>query len=190
MKRRLVIFLAMVMFGAAPVAARADVLLTPFAGVTFGGHASIHQPVVGVSLAFMGGGIIGVDVDFGYSSNFFKDNERFDQFDFTSDKVMSLMTNLIVGIPIGGSNASVRPYASGGLGLLRTSATGLFTDISNNDFGVNVGAGVMGFFNDHVGLRGDVRYFRSLQKNSDTAFDVELGNFNFTRGTVGLVFKF
>jgi len=190
MKRRLVgilTFAAVALIGA-PSSARADVLLTPFAGVTFGGDASNGQATFGGSLAYMGAGILGAEVDFGFSPDFFKDDNPFN---FTEDEVTSFMVNLILGAPIGGSNASVRPYVSGGGGLLRSSVRGVFSDISNSDFGINVGAGVMGFFNDRVGLRGDIRYFRSLSDPvEDNEFDVALGNFNFIRGTVGVVFKF
>jgi opacity protein-like surface antigen len=56
----------------------------------------------------------------------------------------------------------VRPYGTIGLGLIRSQITGgpngivKFTD---NELGMNAGAGVMGFVSDHVGVRGDVRYF-------------------------------
>jgi hypothetical protein len=63
--------------------------------------------------------------------------------------------------------------------------------ISNTDFGFNVGAGVMGFFSDTVGLRGDVRYYRNLQDpDEDDEFDVSVGDFDFWRATLGLVFRF
>ena len=48
-----------------------------------------------------------------------------------------------------------------------------------------------GFFTDNIGLRGDVRYFRSLQDNEpDDEFDVALSDFRFWRGTVGVTFRF
>ena len=105
----------------------------------------------------------------------------------------SLMGNVIVGVPIGGDNASVRPYVTGGVGLLRTSVADVenFFDVDNNSFGVNVGGGVMVFVNDNVGIRGDLRYLRALQDpEEDDEFDVDFGNFDFWRGTVGVTFKF
>jgi hypothetical protein len=64
-------------------------------------------------------------------------------------------------------------------------------DVNSNDWGLNVGGGVAGFFSDNFGVQGDVRYFRSLQDNQpDDEFDVALGSFSFWRGTVGLVFRF
>jgi opacity protein-like surface antigen len=89
--------------------------------------------------------------------------------------------------------AGFRPYGSAGLGLIRTSvtsATGLFNDLSTNDLGVNIGGGINANFNDNVGVRGDLRYFRSLQDNqADNDFDLSLGSFDFWRGTVGLTFN-
>ena len=57
--------------------------------------------------------------------------------------------------------------------------------------GVNVGAGLNGYFNDNIGLRGDIRYFRAVQDNkADNDFSLSLGSFNFWRGSVGLSFRF
>jgi opacity protein-like surface antigen len=175
-----------------PAPARADWLLTPFAGVTFGGAADNEHVSYGGSIGYMGAGVIGFEVDFGYTPEFFAADD--DDLDLVSDSnVTTLMANLLVGVPIGGDNASVRPYVSGGAGLLRSNVTDvddLFT-VANNDFGVNVGGGVMAFFNDHVGLRADVRYFRTLtDPEEDNEFDIDFGGFNFWRATAGLTFKF
>ncbi len=44
---------------------------------------------------------------------------------------------------------------------------------------------------DHVGARGDLRYFRSLNDpTNDNDFDVTLGNFDFWRAMAGLSVKF
>ena len=50
----------------------------------------------------------------------------------------------------------------------------------------------MGFFSRHVGLRGDVRYFRKIQDSKSEAFnidDLQLGSFDFWRGTIGMTFR-
>jgi opacity protein-like surface antigen len=182
--------LALVLLGAAP--ARADWLLTPFAGATFGADSEKQNLTYGGSLAYMGASVFGFEVDFGYSPEFFEpDDDDIDLID--NSNVTTLMANAVVGVPIGGSEAQVRPYVVGGVGLLRSAVTGagdLF-DVSNNDFGFDVGGGLYVFFNEHVGLRGDVRYFRSLQDpEEDDEFDVAVGNFDFWRGTGGVTFRF
>jgi opacity protein-like surface antigen len=179
-----------VLLAAAP--ARADWLLTPFAGTTFGADATKEQFTYGGSLAYMGANVVGFEMDFGSTPEFFEPEN--DQIDLIDDSnVTSLMGNLVIGAPIGGSGAQVRPYVVGGVGLLRTSVTSAdqFFDISNNDFGFDVGGGIYVFFNEHVGIRGDVRYFRSLQDpEEDDEFDVAAGNFDFWRGTGGITFRF
>jgi opacity protein-like surface antigen len=65
-----------------------------------------------------------------------------------------------------------------------------FEEIDNNNFGFDVGGGVMGFFSDNVGLRGDIRYFRSVNNNNDNGVDLNLGDFKFWRGSVGVTLRF
>ena len=101
----------------------------------------------------------------------------------------TLMGNLIIGAPLG----PVRPYVSGGAGLIRTRVADAdeFFDIDDNSFGVNVGGGVMGFVSNNVGLRGDIRYFRSVQdSNGSSDIDLDFGTFDFWRGTFGVTFRF
>jgi opacity protein-like surface antigen len=186
---RRIVAVALFMLGllALPSTARADWLLTPFLGVSFGGDADGQHVTYGGSIGYMGAGVVGFEVDFSHAPEFL------DELLFPESSVTSFMGNVIVGVPIGGSDASVRPYATGGVGLLRTSVSdiGGFFDIDNNSFGINVGAGVMVFVNDRVGIRGDLRYLRALQDpEEDDEFDIDFGSFDFWRGTVGVTFKF
>ena len=198
--------LALMVFMAAPAKASADWLFTPFIGMNWGGNAEFtdfsgdfedefeQKMNFGASLSWMGAGALGFEVDFGYSPNFFQNTAGDDDFEFGDSNVTTLMANLKVGVPFGGqTGGGIRPYASGGLGLIKSridDPDDLF-DLNSTDWGFNVGGGVTGFFNDNFGLQGDVRYFRSLQDNEpDDEFDLALGSFNFWRGTVGLVFRF
>ena len=139
-----------------------------------------------------GAGPFGFEVDFGYSPNFFETSVSTSGFEFTNkSNVTTLMGNLVVGSNKGG----VRPYAVAGVGLLRTNvqdAAELFSVNTKNDFGLDVGGGVMGFFSNNVGLRGDVRYFRGFRgtSDSDNLSGVTLSDFHFWRGSVGVSFKF
>lgn len=142
----------------------------------------------------MGAGVIGWEVDFGWAPNFFEETTGAGDFEFGDNNVTTLMGNVLVGIPVGGqSGPGIRPYATGGVGLIRSRIDGgdFFDDLSSNDFGFNVGAGVHGFFTDNVGIRGDVRYFRSLEDNEpDDEFDLAISDFDFWRATVGVTFRF
>jgi len=68
-----------------PGSARADWLLTPFAGVSFGGDAPGQEFTWGGSIGWMGAGIFGVEADFGYSPKFFENGVDTDVDFFNSD---------------------------------------------------------------------------------------------------------
>jgi opacity protein-like surface antigen len=202
---RATVLLAFLSGAASPAAA--DWLLTPYLGVTFGGGANFgdvgnfddnleRKVTYGVNATWMGAGIFGFEVDFGTTPNFFENTTGPGDFDWGDSNVTTLMGNLILGVPIGGtSGVGVRPYGSVGIGLLRSrvSSTGLFDDLSTNELGFNAGAGTHIFFNDNVGLRGDIRYFRGLQNDdsNDTLLgDLGFEDFDFWRGTIGVTFRF
>ena len=172
----------------APAQARAEGYVSPWAGVNFGNNDRVSngRASFGVNAGGMGAGIIGGEVGFGYSPSFFGTTN-----DFGNNTVIDFMGNVIVGVPIGGTHgAGLRPFVTGGLGLIRTQIDGgTFAKVqsSNNDLGWNAGAGVMGYFNDHVGLRGDLRYFRNIQGN--VINNIDFGNFHFWRGSIGVVIR-
>src|SRR2546422_350720 len=63
---------------------------------------------------------------------------------------------------------------------------------SNNMLGWNAGAGVMGFFNDHVGLRGDIKYLRGFEDTNTGVNVIDLnapGQLHFWRAAVGVVLR-
>jgi hypothetical protein len=176
----------------APIQARADGFVTPWVGSAFGSNIKNGQTTFGVSAGGMGGGIVGGEVDFGWSPSFFGT-----QSDFGNNTVMNLMGNLILGVPVGGQHgAGVRPYVVGGVGLIRTqidggSLTNFAPATSTNMFGWDAGAGVMGYFSDHVGLRGDVRYLRATSDLTTNvrSIDINGDKLHFWRATVGVVFR-
>jgi opacity protein-like surface antigen len=166
--------------------ARADGFFNPWAGVNFGSDIGDGRGSFGVGAGWMGAGIIGGEATFGYSPSFFGTEN-----DFGNNTVIDVMGNLIVGIPIGGQyGGGFRPYATAGVGLIRSQIDGgTVFDVSqsNNDFGWNAGAGAMGYFNDHFGLRGDIRYFRNFTGEDISSTD--LGSFHYWRSSVGVVIR-
>lgn len=199
--------LVLLILGSAAKPASADWLLTPYVGVVFGGSANnfnvndlsdeFEQRIsFGGSLAWMGAGIVGVEVDYHLAPNFYQitgDDGDIALFDLNSS-VQTLMANVVLGAPMGGtSGPGVRPYAVAGIGLMRASLSGaddLFDNLSNNELGVNVGGGAHVFFSDAVGMRGDVRYFRALEKGDDGGQDLDFEDFDFWRATLGVTFRF
>jgi hypothetical protein len=182
-----------------PASARADWLFTPNIGAGFGMNSGDaagggEHLTYGVSLGWMGEGIIGWEADLAYTPEFFEgDDDDLDVVNTGDSNVTSIMGNVIVGIPIGGqTGGGVRPYFAGGAGLLQTrveDADAVF-EVDNNDFGINLGGGVMGFMTDNVGFRGDIRYFRGFgEDTSNDQVDIDLSDFDFWRGTVGVTFR-
>lgn len=178
-----------------PAAARADGLLIPFLGVNFGGNSGeelsnaidAEQLNWGVSLAVMGGGILGFEADIAYSPDFFGKS------DVGGSSVLSGTGNLLIGIPIGGqSGVGFRPYVLAGLGLIRANVDDDLVSLENTEGAWSFGGGAMFFFGTHVGLRGDLRYFRTF---SDVDFDLSDGierrrALDFARASAGLVLRF
>jgi hypothetical protein len=177
----------------APASARADWLFTPNVGAGFGGNASGREHLSwGASVGWMGAGILGWEADFAFTPEFFEgDDDDVDLFD--SSNVSSFMVNAIIGAPVGGTTGGgFRPYFSGGAGLLQSSVEDVeqLFEVSNSDFGINLGGGAMGFMTDHVGFRGDLRYNRSLSDpDEDNEFDIDFGDFDFWRATGGVTFR-
>ena len=140
----------------------------------------------------MGAGIIGWEADLAYTPEFFESGDG-DVDLIDNSNAVTAMFNAVIGVPVGGQRGGgFRPYISGGAGLLQTNvedSRSLFT-VNNSEFGLNIGAGAYGFVSDHIGLRGDVRYFRALtDPNEDNEFDIGFGNFDFWRGTAGVTFR-
>jgi opacity protein-like surface antigen len=177
-----------------------DWFFTPFIGANFGGNATFEdfddvddevekRVDFGATIGF-NPSVVGFEVDFGYSPNFFENTVGDADFEFGDSNVTTLMGNLLISAPPG---RGIRPFGSAGLGLIRSSVSGVgdfFEDVTRNDLGVNIGGGVNGQFTDNVGIRGDIRYFRSLKDDSnDDDFDLGLSDFDFWRGSVGVTFR-
>lgn len=176
---------------ALPAPARAQqTWLTPYIGSSFNSTfdeydfgTKLHY---GAALTWLGQSGIGFEVDLGYAPTFFEPGED-EFFDFESKgSVTTVMGNLVVG----GTGGGLKPYASGGIGLMRSSISDVsdLLDYEDNGFGVNVGAGLRGG-SGRLGIRGDLRYFRQISDLTPLR-NFELGDFSFWRGTVGLSIGF
>lgn len=177
-----------------PAVSQAEGIFGAFLGTTFGEQntgatTESHRP-----LLFGGvlGGVqprgLGFEIDFGHSPDFFGTE------DLTGVKtsITTLMGNLVIG----GGGERVGPFVSGGVGLIRANvedAGDLISNPTRNDFGMNVGGGANIMLGSSFGVRGDLRYFRSFQGENveDGLLDlgIDLSDFSFWRGTVGVVLR-
>lgn len=158
MMRRVLARVACVMAVLAPRAAAAEILLTPFAGVSFlaGGNEKL---VYGGSLALAG--LIGVEAEIARTN--VADQDLLGSTAELETSLTTGMVNLMVKLPAG----PMHPYVTGGLGVIRVSGEleapllGSL-ELSGAEFGLNFGGGLIVFPSPWLGLRGDVRYFRTI----------------------------
>lgn len=169
-----------------PASARADVLLTPYAGVNFGGGTVDKRVNAGASLAWIGARGLGVEVDVGFIPDFFEPKDT--TIDYPANHVTTLMGNVVLARWIGG----VQPFLVAGAGLMRSNVASFgdfFDDVTTeNSLGVNAGGGVR-IGGGRFSVRGDVRYFRALS-DVDIALQDVLADFGFWRATGGLTIRF
>jgi len=178
---------AAAIFVASSQPAAAQLSITPFVGSTFGADAPKAKVATGFAATYMGR-FAGVEAELGYSPDFFAEDANTSL--VGDSNVTSFMGSLLVGY----GRARVKPYGAIGVGLLRSrvaSTDAFFDDVSTNNFGFNIGGGATALLTPHIGLRGDFRYFRSLQDDDpDGNFDLAVGNFDFWRAYGGLTFSF
>ncbi len=190
--------LTLVALSSAPSLAHADGYISPFLGVNFGGAAGkpLGEAIVdsskstfGFQVGGMGGGIFGFEFDLAYTKNFYGDGRS-----FVDNNLLTMMPSLIIGVPIGGTTGGgIRPYFTAGMGLVRRRIDFVnVLDLSQNDLAYSLGGGLMGFVSDNIGFRGDFKYFRNFQVDEFSLGNIDLtrGTFNFSRGSVGVVFRF
>jgi hypothetical protein len=192
-----VIGTALVAIMLAPASARADTLLIPFFGVNSGGDSGkefseafdTSQYNWGASITFMGGGVFGVEADFGFSPDFYGKT------DVGGSDVLTATGNLVIGIPFGGQQGfGIRPYGVVGAGLLKSQSdfgTGV-AEIDENDLTWSAGGGVLLFFGTHAGLRFDIRYFQTFDDLEILGVPIAQspGKVDFTRTSLGFVLRF
>jgi opacity protein-like surface antigen len=176
---------------AIPASANADVLLTPFAGVSF--TEDVRKANYGASVAI--GSLIGVELDVSQTRlGSFNDIPLVD----VDAHATTIMGNLMVRFPAG----PVQPYASAGIGVIKISADldvpvlGEILDVSAQNLGTNVGGGIYLLPSPNIGIRGDFRYFRTvgdLDWDDFSDFDLDdlpLPAIDFWRATVGVTIRF
>jgi opacity protein-like surface antigen len=169
--------------------ARAQGFISPFVGV-FGGDSSCpsgsdcEEQRMNWGLGFGAlGRVVGFEGELSYAPNFLGEEPGFESDMFT------LMGNLLVAPKFG----PVRPYGVIGLGLMRSTASLTRVDLlvsENNNVGWDFGGGLMLFFGDHVGIRGEIRRFQSLQDVSIFDFELSDSKIEFARVSGALVFVF
>ena len=179
-------------------AAHAQGYIAPSLGVTLANESGQGRATLGADFGWLAPrDPIGVELDLVYAPSFFGNAGR-----LGDNSVTTVMANFVVagGGPGGGRYGggrrrgigAVRPYVSGGFGIMHEISTGPgAVRVGNNDLGANLGVGVLALSRRGVGVRGDLRYFRNLVNTSTPEVgSVDFGAFHFWRASLGLVIGF
>lgn len=207
-----VLLLSALLAGITPGEAVAEWQFAPFVGFTFAGDTNINfvedgppdrHWLLGGSARLVGAGPIGLESLFLYVPGFFepRDTEPVfaDQAPITiiESRTFALMGNVVLTTPRAWNEYGLRPYVSGGMGLL-----GVYALDQNNLFpargnllGYNVGGGAVGFLTDRVGVRFDLRYISTTPHGRESSEDIltvdsERVRLHYWTATVGVVFKY
>lgn len=201
--------LCLALVGAFARPAGAEWQLTPLFGFTFKGATTLINETTqdddlnvvtavskvhwnfGGATTWIGRGPIGAEAIFLYTPGFLQQDLGVLQ----KSKTVALMGNVVLAMPRAWNEYGLRPFISGGLGLLRVTAEDLppvdFYEDPINIFGYNVGGGAVGFITERTGLRFDLRYFSHVRPKEDlsgTSFGpIELHYWN---ASVGVVFRY
>lgn len=155
--------------------AHADLFVTPFAAVKFAGDSRIIDVDSGASNArftlggmagFLGDGIFGVEGDLTYVPRFF---ERSAGTLVARSHVITVMGNVIVAVPLSVSGYSLRPFISGGAGLMHINIDDALEilPVDTNLFGVNLGGGAVGPLTNMLDVRFELRWFKSVTSGNE-----------------------
>jgi hypothetical protein len=191
-----------------PVDVRADILAAPFIGGTFAGQTrlpifNVPTPVsialskslvIGGAGLWLGSGVLGVEGELAWSPGFFE--RAGGQGALVSSSFTTVSGNVVVTVPSSVTRESLRPYVTGGLGLLHVGIDDVIAiaAVDRTLLALNLGGGAIGMVNDRAGLRFDLRHTRSVRDDEappnvfgQSASRVRL---SYWRATVGVVLRY
>jgi opacity protein-like surface antigen len=136
---------------------------------------------LGISVGALGS-IVGFDAEFTYEDDFLGDTS------LQQSTVMTFMGNFMLAPKFG----FLQPYGLAGLGVIRTDVETTPLSESENQVGWSVGGGLIVFFGEHIGLKGDVRYYHSFEVFELLGIDFgrDRHELDFGRAGFGVIFKF
>ena len=192
---------AVLLFGFARTA-QAEWQFTPMVGFTMFGNTSLvdleqgtgdRHGHLGASVAFLGGGILGVEALSIWTPGFFdKSNPEVNLIE--SSRTLVAMGNIVLTTPRRWTEYSLRPFVSGGFGLMHASTTeigagpGIFP-IAVNVASFNIGGGAVGFLTNRTGLRFDVRYHSTLNRLDEEGPTFGPVHLRYVTASIGVVFR-
>ena len=167
--------------------------VAPFVGTTLTSPSdtgSRTKPGYGIAFGSVGR-VAGFETEFAFYPEVIDNTAH----GLAKSRVISISAGTLLGPTLG----RVKPYFAFGGGNLHLNVTRLSSvvipnpeSISNNYFTFNAGGGIMGFFTEHLGVRGDLRYYKAFGIKLEDLQNagIQLDKFNFWRASFGLAVKF
>ena len=192
--RGLLICCLLVLF--VPRQATAEWHFTPMLGATFFGDTNlvdvdlatdkVHRNFGG-AVALLGGGIFGGEGVVVWTPGFFTGERGL----VRKSRSIAVMGNAVLTTPRRWTEYSLRPFVSGGFGVLTASKTEVADVFSTNrNFpAFNVGGGAVGFLSKRTGIRFDFRYYSSLSRSDSGPVALDSFHLHYMTASVGLVLR-
>lgn len=191
--KSLILIVASLLTVSAAHDASAQVFVNPFVGTTLTSPSpNGSRSKIGYGVAFGNvGNIFGFESEVAYYPEVLDNSANA----LAKSRVFTFSGNTLIGPTLG----RVKAYGAVGVGDLFLNVSSLSsivvpnpTNISTNYFTINAGAGAMVFVTSHLGVRGDLRYYRAYGFNLTDlqASGLTLSHFDFWRASVGLAAKF
>lgn len=186
--------------------AAAEWHFTPFVGITFGGNSTFfgaenretqrkffgrNDLVTGGTVSWMGRGLLGIEGTFVYVPGILDpDPER--EVLFTASDSIAAMGNVVLTTPRAWNEHGLRPFVSGGFGLLHLTLETLqdALPVRRNVLGYNVGGGAIGFISDRTGVRLEARRFSHVKSGEQSGVSFDRETMSYWTATVGVVFRY
>ena len=178
--------------------AQAEWHFTPMVGFTVFGNTSLVDSELatgkrhlhlGGAVSLLGSGIFGAEVLTVWTPGFFE-HGNVDPID--SSRTITAMANAVVTTPRRWTEYGLRPFVSGGFGMMHAGASGITVvlPIDLTTAGVNIGGGAIGFLSDRTGLRFDVRYHSTLNRmDDDDVPSIGPVHLRYMTASIGIVFR-
>jgi hypothetical protein len=193
-----------------PAQASAEWQLAPFVGFNFLGDTNLlftqlpkRHWLFGGTGRLVGPGPIGLEGLFLYVPGAFQSIDVDPFFldigdpgqTITQSNAYALMGNVVLTTPRSWNEYGLRPYVSGGLGLLHVYHNESKAPARGNLTAFNLGGGAVGLLSERVGLRFDLRYVSTTPHGRESSeelltIDSARVRVHFWTATVGVVFKY
>jgi hypothetical protein len=190
--------------------ASADWYLTPFAAMKFGGSTTLidlenvaggeldpdarraKKWTWGVTGTWLGTGLLGLEGEFAVIPGYFQTDPPPNPQQVLSSRVTTAVVNVVFAAPLDLTRDSLRPYVSGGFGLMRASTEQAAADLSytRNLSAAHVGGGVIGMLSRRTGVRWDLRYQRGIGSAEGGGSIGGPARLSFWRASMGVVIRY